>query len=202
VPTETLANLRAEKQKRIFDAAVSEFSMKRFSQASINQIIKMAGISRGSFYQYFSDKEDLYLYLLTEIGKEKVVIAKQTKALYPEADWFEVHRYMTQSILNWARERPLYHQISLLMDLDDSDFISKLRQSLPDGVNQLTALIKRDQQRGLIRPEVDPALIVEIFNALLLHLSKEYYKTGCNEAMLLRKMAAIHALLKEGISRV
>lgn len=35
-----------------------------FNEASINQIIKEAGIPRGSFYMYFQDKEDLFRYLL------------------------------------------------------------------------------------------------------------------------------------------
>jgi TetR/AcrR family transcriptional regulator len=67
VPTETYLNLSPAKRQR-------------FSDASINQIIKAAGISRGSFYQYFVDKEDLYLYMLTEIGKEKLAIAGQVEA--------------------------------------------------------------------------------------------------------------------------
>ena len=46
------------------EAATREFSHKPFNEASINQIIKEAGIPRGSFYMYFQDKEDLFRYLL------------------------------------------------------------------------------------------------------------------------------------------
>lgn len=35
-----------------------------FDEASINRIIRQAGIPRGSFYMYFTDKEDLFRYLL------------------------------------------------------------------------------------------------------------------------------------------
>lgn len=44
------------------DSAKKEFSRVPLGDASIAQIIKDAGIPRGSFYQYFEDKEDLYFY--------------------------------------------------------------------------------------------------------------------------------------------
>jgi len=64
VPSSTFLNLPAEKQEKLLEAATREFSHRPFNEASINQIIKEAGIPRGSFYMYFQDKEDLFRYLL------------------------------------------------------------------------------------------------------------------------------------------
>ena len=64
MPTKTFLNLPEEKQKNLITASEKEFSKKDFSSSSINQIIQDAGISRGSFYMYFKDKEDLYFYVL------------------------------------------------------------------------------------------------------------------------------------------
>ena len=64
MPSSTFLNLPAEKQEKLLEAATQEFSRKPFNEASINQIIKEAGIPRGSFYMYFTDKEDLFLYLI------------------------------------------------------------------------------------------------------------------------------------------
>ena len=64
MPRSTFLNLPAEKQEKLLEAATREFSHKPFNEASINQIIKEAGIPRGSFYMYFQDKEDLFRYLL------------------------------------------------------------------------------------------------------------------------------------------
>lgn len=55
----TFYNLPKEKQERIIDAILQEFSGSTAEKASINRIIKTAKISRGSFYQYFDDKVDL-----------------------------------------------------------------------------------------------------------------------------------------------
>ena len=64
MPSSTFLNLPAEKQEKLLEAATQEFSHRPFNEASINQIIKEAGIPRGSFYMYFTDKEDLFRYLL------------------------------------------------------------------------------------------------------------------------------------------
>ena len=60
MPSETFNNLSNGKKKLILDAVKKEFSNVSFHEASINHIIKEAGISRGSFYMYFVDKKDLY----------------------------------------------------------------------------------------------------------------------------------------------
>ena len=62
--TETFLRLPAEKRERILDAAWEEFTTVPFAGASINQIVRRAGIPRGSFYQYFADKSDLFSCLM------------------------------------------------------------------------------------------------------------------------------------------
>lgn len=64
MPSSTFLNLPPEKQEKLLEAATREFSSRSFSEASINQIIKDAGIPRGSFYMYFQDKEELFRYLM------------------------------------------------------------------------------------------------------------------------------------------
>ena len=64
MPTATFFRLPEEKRKRLIDACWSELTRVRFTDVSINRIITEARIPRGSFYQYFSDKEDLIHYLL------------------------------------------------------------------------------------------------------------------------------------------
>ena len=50
MPTQTFFNLPKDKQQRLLDAAATEFSRAPLKDASINNIIKLAEISRGSFY--------------------------------------------------------------------------------------------------------------------------------------------------------
>lgn len=66
MPTERFYNLPAGKKKLILDATVEEFTRVPYEKVSINKIIKNAGISRGSFYTYFADKDDVLGYLFEE----------------------------------------------------------------------------------------------------------------------------------------
>lgn len=57
---QTFYNLTPQKRTRIINAIIEEIDGKTLDEISINQIVKNAGISRGSFYQYFDDKKDVF----------------------------------------------------------------------------------------------------------------------------------------------
>ena len=67
MPTETFLRLPEEKRARFLNAAWEEFTRTSFADVSINQIVRQAGIPRGSFYQYFVDKRDLFVYLMESV---------------------------------------------------------------------------------------------------------------------------------------
>ena len=81
MPKQTFFNISSEKKDRLLSAARKEFSKYSFNKASINRIIKEAKIPRGSFYQYFEDKQDLYLYCASGIeNKLKAMFLQNLKA--------------------------------------------------------------------------------------------------------------------------
>ena len=55
--------LEDEKRERIINAAIKEFALKGYQNASTNEIVKEAGISKGLLFHYFSNKKTLYLFL-------------------------------------------------------------------------------------------------------------------------------------------
>ncbi|AVK47882.1 TetR family transcriptional regulator [Clostridium sp. MF28] len=56
-------NLDSEKQNRILNAAINEFAEKGYENASTNEIVKDAGISKGLLFHYFKNKKQLFLFL-------------------------------------------------------------------------------------------------------------------------------------------
>lgn len=96
MPTQCFFNLPKEKQMKIVGASVCELSKVPADKISINKIIQTAGISRGSFYQYFEDKFDLINYLLSDFKNEMHISFRKnlekyngnfldmTKAVYDE----------------------------------------------------------------------------------------------------------------------
>ena len=71
MPKSTFYNLNEEKKEKIKKAIKNEFSKNPFSKASISNIIEEAQIPRGSFYQYFDDKEDALKYILDEVAQKE-----------------------------------------------------------------------------------------------------------------------------------
>jgi AcrR family transcriptional regulator len=74
LPKSTFFNLAESKRKILIEAAEKEFARVPLHEASISNIVKEAGIPRGSFYQYFENKDDFYFYLLDEklkVGKKQ-----------------------------------------------------------------------------------------------------------------------------------
>ena len=103
MPFQTFFNLQKDKQNKIITASKEEFSKYSFYDASINRIIKEASISRGSFYQYFENKEDLFIYILDEFKYRMLEsLAKNIKG--KKYDIFEfltlVYDFITEDTAN------------------------------------------------------------------------------------------------------
>ena len=109
MPTQRFFKLKEEKRRLILEAAAHEFSRVPYSAASINQIIKEADISRGSFYTYFEDKQDLVEPVLPTASSPLPAIVK-CKDEEAELDWIveaAIRMSGNQSIAILVRNREL-----------------------------------------------------------------------------------------------
>ncbi|MCB9760686.1 MAG: TetR/AcrR family transcriptional regulator [Alphaproteobacteria bacterium] len=64
MPLDRWNRLDPAERRAILDAAAGQFAADGFHGASINRILKEAGLSKGAAYYYFEDKEDLFLTLV------------------------------------------------------------------------------------------------------------------------------------------
>ena len=105
--TETFLRLPEEKRNRFLEAAWEEFTSVPFEEASINKIVRRAKIPRGSFYQYFSDKEDLFFYIqksmLGNFTKEYVRVLERY-----DGDMFQVQMSCFDRVLRQENLDPLF----------------------------------------------------------------------------------------------
>ena len=194
---DTYIQLDADKQNRIMEAIIDEFSEYSFTHASINRMIKQANISRGSFYQYFENKEDCYLEMMKVIAKEKMEIFKDIVQLDTNATLFDHYMHMVYQIQIWMQKRPKFYKISLLMDYDKSDFIQKLMADNPNLLDYFYSLIKLDQERGIIRSNVAPQLLSEMLIAINRSMLMEYFQKEDYQGMI-DKTKDILELIKYG----
>lgn len=72
-------------QRRILDAALEVFGEAGFNEARVELITERAGCSRPAFYQYFSNKDDVFWALAGELGREMVELGDQLEPITPDA---------------------------------------------------------------------------------------------------------------------
>ena len=79
-------NLRAqgrETLRRLLDAAIVVLGERGYHGARIDDIVAEAGTSHGTFYLYFSSKEDLFRELLDDVSEEMTALARDLPAVAP-----------------------------------------------------------------------------------------------------------------------
>src|SRR6201992_4479515 len=90
MPTVTWARVDPARRTAVTDAAGAEFGVHGFSGGSLNVIARRAGVAKGSLFQYFADKRDLYAYI-TDIASQRVrfYMEARIRELDPSRPFFE-----------------------------------------------------------------------------------------------------------------
>lgn len=165
--TETFLRLPEEKRNRVLDAAWEEFTAVPYAEASINKIIRRASIPRGSFYQYFTDKTDLFVYLLGDI-RDHFVQAFAKLLTQAEGDIFRV-QLLAYDSFSERREKdcsPLLERFIRLLQVNVGLDLEKLATGLPQ--KPLEALLGQLDTSRLRRQ--DPEFARRVFSMATLNL--------------------------------
>ena len=104
MPTATFYNLSKEKREKILSAIKDEFTRVTFNEVSINKIIQAAGISRGSFYQYFINKGDMLTYIMSDY-QHQLLARVQNNLTVSNGDVFNVFSDILDFSLEFVMEQ-------------------------------------------------------------------------------------------------
>ncbi|HNQ42685.1 MAG TPA: TetR family transcriptional regulator [Saprospiraceae bacterium] len=187
---ELFLKLDDEKRKRIVEAGIEEFSRKLFADASINQIIKNAGIARGSFYLYFEDKLDFYCYLLDTIFENRtlafVIELFQTKQLDFLGFFREVFKFNLE-LLNKDEHKQFFRNMYLGINKEVKIYFDSKRQKVRDGLIQGASHMIPEQLRG------KPKRLNELINIIQL-IQGDLYIQGIANNMSIEAVLAVYDL--------
>ena len=67
--TETRRRRKAERPQEILEAAFVEFSRNGYAMTTLDQIAERAGVTKGTIYVYFENKEHLFISMVREVTK-------------------------------------------------------------------------------------------------------------------------------------
>ncbi|MCH4887723.1 TetR/AcrR family transcriptional regulator [Acidaminobacter sp. JC074] len=107
-----IEELAEEKRKKIRDALIKEYAQKGYAGASTNTIVKEAGISKGSLFNYIGNKEAQYFYLISYIldfFKDRLQTYMES-AQVPE-DYFDKLLFRSNMKIRMSLEYPLEYKL-------------------------------------------------------------------------------------------
>lgn len=163
MPTPTFNNLADEKKERIFNAAVKEFGQRNVLDANFSNIVKDARIARGSIYQYFSNKEDLYVYVFDTLRAKRAEYVKPAYELFkkePFLTFFEAF-YLRDS--EFLLMNPSHIELGKqLYGCSSPTSQGLIRQIQSRYKEQFLIGIEYDKYRGIIDAEVDSAILADL----------------------------------------
>lgn len=171
MPKQTFFNLSDEKRARIADIATDEFAARAFGEASISRIVARAGIAKGSFYQYFDDKFDLYRWLFYEvIGEQK----RQFFVKYPpppELDIFGQIGHMLLIGLRFGMANPRLSRLaSWAWNAGANGELGFLRKDQARiSHHTLRILLQQGQASGHVRTDIDLDMAADFLGTVLQH---------------------------------
>ncbi|PKM42857.1 MAG: hypothetical protein CVV03_09345 [Firmicutes bacterium HGW-Firmicutes-8] len=167
MPRQTFFNLPEEKRKMIIDTALDEFGSRPYSKASLSRIVARAGIAKGSMYQYFEDKKDLFIYLLELAAGEKLAYIQQE--IDPNADFFTACEQTILAGTRFGLNNPKLWQV--MANAKDTTGEELLHEFIVKGKKMsrdyFSRMIRKGQEQGSIRRDVDTRLAAYMVSAML-----------------------------------
>jgi AcrR family transcriptional regulator len=169
MPKETFFNLPEQKRQRLVDLAIAEFAAHDYRLASISRIVARAGIAKGSFYQYFEDKRDLFLYLLdTAVNQPRLDHLRAAQLDPAQRGFFDRLRWMLGGSVQAALAHPQLAQIAMRAYSADLPFTDEaLERGRAMGRDYVRELVVDGIARGELAPDLDPDLMTGMIIAAM-----------------------------------
>jgi AcrR family transcriptional regulator len=179
LPKQTFFNLPESKRLAIIDSAADEFANNHYRSASIARIASRAGIAKGSIYQYFEDKRDIFRYLV-DLGVQEKMAALQQTPPEPGMSVFDYLRWLVATGIKAAFSHPrvaLLGQVAYRAYYDDLPFHDEVVASMKEqGLRQMDRFVKDAIARGDIDAEINPEMAAFVLSTLSMELGNFIFR--------------------------
>jgi TetR/AcrR family transcriptional regulator len=115
--SDTFHRLPPERQQRVLDAAMREFTQHGYEAASTNRMVRSLGIAKGTLFKYAPTKEMLYLHIYEQVITELARL-QNDPGIYRSPDLFERVEELFEALLDYAAREPLRYRFSMRASLD------------------------------------------------------------------------------------
>ncbi|SFA87394.1 MULTISPECIES: TetR/AcrR family transcriptional regulator [unclassified Bacillus (in: firmicutes)] len=163
---------KEKKKREILDSALACFAKKGFQAATIDDIVAHSGISKGSIYNYFKSKDEIYLSLMVDNTTETNQRLLEEISKYSTA--VEKIRYLFGTYLDFEpfaeknKANVLVHYEFKLHSSRSEELLAYLKKRRQQYFIDLVAdIIEDGQSKGDVKKELNARLYAEMFWSIL-----------------------------------
>lgn len=157
------------KADRILRAAEKVFAEKGFTKAKISDIAKIAGISEASVYEYFENKEDVFLSIPQRRFQEN--LDELSEAFHIKNPVSKLKRFTNHYFSLMLIEEDFLKVFLLQLQLNTRFYSSKAFESFQQYFRVVEEIIEEGKEKGYFRPDVNPRVFRNMFFGAFSHLA-------------------------------
>lgn len=187
MPKETFKNIPEAKRQKFLSEAALLFAEKGYAGADMGELARRAGVSKGSIYNYFESKEDLFLYVCAfnlELSRQAIY-----GTMDPDWDIYRQIEHIFESGARFIGDHPEFMVIYLSMSAPGMEQFSRAlaRETEKFTSDHLKRELAKGIAAGVVRADLDIKLTAFIVNGLyilfLSSLMSAYFQIRMSEYM-------------------
>jgi TetR/AcrR family fatty acid metabolism transcriptional regulator len=177
-PTDRAAQAREKRRKELLRAATSIFAKRGYRAASISDVIKAAGVARGTFYLYFRNKQDILFAVIDDLREQqKLFIARLSEQESCEAPK-DLREFARQEFLAWLcfydQQRDALKILLREANLIDAALEAKRAEVRRGVVEYLSKRIRRLQSEGVYQGNLSPEIVSHFLIGMVDEIALSY----------------------------
>lgn len=171
--------LPEERPKQILDAALAVFAERGLAAARLDDIAKLAGLSKGTIYLYFPNKEELF----REVVRTSVVayIARAEAVFEAERDPMQALVAWMDGYWSWLRS-PVFPAMHRLVSSELTNFPDLASFYATEVIERAQRLMRGMLERGMdagVYRRMDPLVAARMLSALFVTHGLWYHQRQC-----------------------
>ncbi|MFE6822068.1 TetR/AcrR family transcriptional regulator [Streptomyces sp. NPDC057690] len=203
MPTPTWTRLSPARRERVLVAAMDEFGTHGYSTGSLNVIAREAGVAKGSLFQYFSGKLDLFTYVAEQTSLRIYAHMRPWLDGYDGTTDLRAHLVdALEAWLDYFAGQPLERGVTAATNMEMNPAV---RDAVRVPVNAiylagLRPLLERAVAAGSLRKDADLDALLSLLLVLLPHLALLPHVPGLDSPL---PLTAVHPQVRrENLERL
>ncbi|HET9910898.1 MAG TPA: TetR/AcrR family transcriptional regulator [Anaerolineales bacterium] len=210
IVTRTFRRLDPDRQEAVFNAILEEAVEKGPASLNIKEIARRAGVSIGSLYQYFPNRDGLLDFAVELCTRSTVTMFKEYKPMMAAMPLRDAMNAYLMGGLEWGQTATgLVRFFGRAAYQGDPDLAERVVRPIATIMREtMQEILKQAQARGEIRQGVDIEAMARVVNALIIAIGdsqllpylNNYFQVTDKKVRLERISDALLELIEHGIA--